>query len=138
MSFGVATLRAVVHTGDKTSGDARSWYMISGDAKYVLIKVNGWFWRLKMCTLGDLRFKTKIGNQSQGILIPFTLLSQVMSTPTYVDSETITQADKAQSSQVLVPLPDEPYVGVRKAQLVDTNIKSDLEEAPQRQRSRIH
>ncbi|GJW45387.1 putative reverse transcriptase domain-containing protein [Tanacetum coccineum] len=33
MSFGVVTLRAVVHAGDKTSGDARSWYMISGDAK---------------------------------------------------------------------------------------------------------
>ncbi|GJZ06258.1 hypothetical protein Tco_0540051 [Tanacetum coccineum] len=33
MSFGVATLRAVVHAGDKTSGDVRSWYMISGDAK---------------------------------------------------------------------------------------------------------
>ncbi|GJR06101.1 putative reverse transcriptase domain-containing protein [Tanacetum coccineum] len=29
----VATPRALVHTGDKTSGDARSWYMISGDAK---------------------------------------------------------------------------------------------------------
>ncbi|GKA68129.1 hypothetical protein Tco_0768046 [Tanacetum coccineum] len=33
MSFGVATLRALVHAGDKTSGDARSWYMINGDAK---------------------------------------------------------------------------------------------------------
>ncbi|GKE47873.1 hypothetical protein Tco_1479131 [Tanacetum coccineum] len=33
MSFGVATLRALVHAGDKTSMDARSWYMISGDAK---------------------------------------------------------------------------------------------------------
>ncbi|GJW27033.1 putative reverse transcriptase domain-containing protein [Tanacetum coccineum] len=29
----VATPRALVHAGDKTSGDARSWYMISGDAK---------------------------------------------------------------------------------------------------------
>ncbi|GKA34158.1 hypothetical protein Tco_0720587, partial [Tanacetum coccineum] len=29
----VATPRAVVHAGDKTSGDARSWYMISRDAK---------------------------------------------------------------------------------------------------------
>nr|GEY17558.1 hypothetical protein [Tanacetum cinerariifolium] len=33
MSFKVETLRAVVHAGEKTSGDARSWYMISGDAK---------------------------------------------------------------------------------------------------------
>ncbi|GJX58937.1 hypothetical protein Tco_0290327 [Tanacetum coccineum] len=31
--LGVATLRAVVYAGDKTSGDARSWNMISGDAK---------------------------------------------------------------------------------------------------------
>ncbi|GJS35066.1 hypothetical protein Tco_0533448 [Tanacetum coccineum] len=29
----VATLRALVHDGDKTSEDARTWYMISGDAK---------------------------------------------------------------------------------------------------------
>ncbi|GJT92181.1 putative reverse transcriptase domain-containing protein [Tanacetum coccineum] len=29
----VETPRALVHAGDKTSGDARSWYMISGDAK---------------------------------------------------------------------------------------------------------
>ncbi|GKD40117.1 reverse transcriptase domain-containing protein, partial [Tanacetum coccineum] len=33
MTFRVATLRAVVHAGNKTSGDARSWYMISWDAK---------------------------------------------------------------------------------------------------------
>ncbi|GJS16020.1 hypothetical protein Tco_0410492 [Tanacetum coccineum] len=31
--LGFATPRAVVHAGDKTSGEARSWYMISGDAK---------------------------------------------------------------------------------------------------------
>ncbi|GJS26101.1 hypothetical protein Tco_0486721 [Tanacetum coccineum] len=31
--LGVATPRALVHADDKTSGDARSWYMISGDAK---------------------------------------------------------------------------------------------------------
>ncbi|GJX98330.1 hypothetical protein Tco_0355349 [Tanacetum coccineum] len=31
--LGVTTPRALVHAGDKTSGDARSWYMISGDAK---------------------------------------------------------------------------------------------------------
>ncbi|GKC70105.1 hypothetical protein Tco_1115988, partial [Tanacetum coccineum] len=29
----VATPRALIHAGDKISGDARSWYMISGDAK---------------------------------------------------------------------------------------------------------
>nr|GEU64390.1 putative reverse transcriptase domain-containing protein [Tanacetum cinerariifolium] len=57
--LGVGNPRAVVHADDKTSGDARSCNMISEDAKCVLIKVNGWFWRLKMCTLGDLGFKTK-------------------------------------------------------------------------------
>ncbi|GJZ03038.1 putative reverse transcriptase domain-containing protein [Tanacetum coccineum] len=55
MTFRVATLKAVVHAGDKTSGDARSWC--------VLIKVNGWFWRFKRCTLGDLRFKTEMAFQ---------------------------------------------------------------------------
>ncbi|GKF09637.1 hypothetical protein Tco_0043861, partial [Tanacetum coccineum] len=33
----------------------------------------------------------------------------VMSTPAYVDSESITHADGAQSSRVPVPLPDDPY-----------------------------
>ncbi|GJS71446.1 hypothetical protein Tco_0704287 [Tanacetum coccineum] len=51
-----------------------------------------------------------------------------MSTPAYVDSETITQDDRAQSSRVHVPLPDDPYVAVRQAQLVDT--ESEPEEAP--------
>ncbi|GJT92183.1 putative reverse transcriptase domain-containing protein [Tanacetum coccineum] len=31
-NLGVVTPRALVHAGDKTSGDVRSWYMISGDA----------------------------------------------------------------------------------------------------------
>ncbi|GKB95174.1 hypothetical protein Tco_0981311 [Tanacetum coccineum] len=51
-----------------------------------------------------------------------------MSTPAYVNLETITLADRAQSSRVPVPLPDDPYVAVRQAQLVDT--ESELEEAP--------
>ncbi|GJS48422.1 hypothetical protein Tco_0598543 [Tanacetum coccineum] len=53
-----------------------------------------------------------------------------MSTLAYVDSETITQADEAQSSRVPVPLLDDPYVAVRQAQLVDTDTESDPEEAP--------
>ncbi|GKD37231.1 hypothetical protein Tco_1257438 [Tanacetum coccineum] len=135
MSFGVATLRAVVHADDKTSGDARSWYMISGDTK-------SW--------VSDL---TKINNQSQVVLlsvrhaalvvlhdalralVDMLLVAMlvedvplVMSTPAYVDLETITQADGAQSSRVPVPLPDDPYVAVRQAQLVET--ESELEEAP--------
>nr|GEZ14520.1 hypothetical protein [Tanacetum cinerariifolium] len=39
-------------------------------------------------------------------------------------------ADGAQSSRVPVPLPDDPYVVVRQAQLVDTKTKSDPEKAP--------
>ncbi|GKD50151.1 hypothetical protein Tco_1279127 [Tanacetum coccineum] len=52
--------------------------------------------------------------------------------PSYVDSKTITQADEAQSSRVSVPLPDDPYVAVRKAQLVDTNISQTQRTLPQR------
>ncbi|GKD54658.1 hypothetical protein Tco_1288045, partial [Tanacetum coccineum] len=37
---------------------------------------------------------------------------------------------KAQSSRVPVPLPDDPYVAVRQAQLVDTDTESDPDEAP--------
>ncbi|GJV06631.1 putative reverse transcriptase domain-containing protein [Tanacetum coccineum] len=58
MSFGAATLRAVVHTGDKTSGDARSWYMISEDAKswvcVLLAKVTEEYWETKMDTFESL------------------------------------------------------------------------------------
>ncbi|GKF69371.1 hypothetical protein Tco_0202428, partial [Tanacetum coccineum] len=43
---------------------------------------------------------------------------------------TITQDDGAQSSRVPVPFLDDPYVAVRQAQLVDTDIESDPEEAP--------
>nr|GEV50158.1 hypothetical protein [Tanacetum cinerariifolium] len=53
-----------------------------------------------------------------------------MSTPAYVDSKTITQADGAQSSRMPVPLPDYPYVAVRQAQLVDTDAESEPEEVP--------
>ncbi|GKC77251.1 hypothetical protein Tco_1128025 [Tanacetum coccineum] len=42
-------------------------------------------------------------------------LPDVMSTLAYVDSETITQADGAQSARLPVPLPDDPYVAVRHA-----------------------
>ncbi|GJW01657.1 hypothetical protein Tco_1556908 [Tanacetum coccineum] len=48
--------------------------------------------------------------------------------PAYVDLETISQADRAQSSRVPVPLPDDPFVAIRQAQLVDT--ESEPEEAP--------
>ncbi|GJS25455.1 hypothetical protein Tco_0454087 [Tanacetum coccineum] len=37
--IGVATLRALVRAGDQTSGDARSGYMISGDAKSWVVRI---------------------------------------------------------------------------------------------------
>ncbi|GJR70818.1 hypothetical protein Tco_0016883 [Tanacetum coccineum] len=53
-----------------------------------------------------------------------------MSTTAYVNSESITQADGAQSSRVPVPLPDDPYVAIRQARLVDTESELEPEEAP--------
>nr|GFC50506.1 hypothetical protein [Tanacetum cinerariifolium] len=53
---------------------------------------------------------------------------EVMSAPAYVDLETITQVDEAQRSRVPVPLPDDPYVAIRQAQLVDTVTESEPEE----------
>ncbi|GKE74052.1 hypothetical protein Tco_1536093 [Tanacetum coccineum] len=56
MSFGVATQRALVHAGDKTSGDARSWYMISRDAKLWFCDFSAYI----HCEVNDrLRFKIK-------------------------------------------------------------------------------
>ncbi|GJY66735.1 hypothetical protein Tco_0468973 [Tanacetum coccineum] len=52
----------------------------------------------------------------------------VMSTPVFVDPESSTQADGAQSSRVPVSLPDDPYIAVRQARLVNT--ESEPEEAP--------
>ncbi|GJR90437.1 hypothetical protein Tco_0214448 [Tanacetum coccineum] len=122
---------------DVTSGDASSWYMISGDAKSwvclliftvilhncplcVLLKLNGWFWRLKMCTLRDLGFKTEHSCVSAA--------DEVMSTSAYVDSETITLADGAQSSRVPVPLPDDPYVAVEELQSLGFRVPLTNEE----------
>ncbi|GJT14694.1 hypothetical protein Tco_0861736, partial [Tanacetum coccineum] len=75
-TFGVATLRAVVHAGNKTSGDARSWYMISGDANsWVCFDKGKWMiWRLKMCTLGDLGSKTEAWYLDDGTIVGDTLV----------------------------------------------------------------
>ncbi|GJX72872.1 hypothetical protein Tco_0311467 [Tanacetum coccineum] len=51
-----------------------------------------------------------------------------MSTLVFVDPEISTQVDRAQSSRVPIPLPDDPYVAVRQARLVDTTLEP--EEAP--------
>ncbi|GJY41963.1 hypothetical protein Tco_0429233 [Tanacetum coccineum] len=48
-----------------------------------------------------------------------------MSTPVFVDLESSTQADGAQSSRVPVPLPEDPYETIRKAYLVGTDTESE-------------
>ncbi|GKB48915.1 hypothetical protein Tco_0899668 [Tanacetum coccineum] len=54
-NLGVATPRALVHAGDKTSGDARSWYMISGDAKsWVVIVLHIFIVILHNCPLFEI------------------------------------------------------------------------------------
>ncbi|GJS74711.1 hypothetical protein Tco_0707552 [Tanacetum coccineum] len=83
-TFRVETLRAVVHAGDKTSGDASAYHAalaVLHDALRALVDM---------------------------LLVAMLIedVSLVMSTPTYVDLETITQADRAQSSQVPVLLSD--------------------------------
>ncbi|GKB97499.1 hypothetical protein Tco_0983636 [Tanacetum coccineum] len=131
----VATPRALVHVNDKTSGDAWSCYMISEDAKsWVVIVLHIFTVILHNCLLFEILA------QQLGLLQTYELTNiivdifeyhfQVMSTPTYVDLETITHADGAQSSCVPVPLLDDPYVAVRHAQLVDTDTESEPEEAP--------
>ncbi|GJV30283.1 hypothetical protein Tco_1386731 [Tanacetum coccineum] len=53
--LGVVTPRALVHAGDKTSGDARSWYMISGDAKsWVVIVLHIFTVILHNCPLFEI------------------------------------------------------------------------------------
>ncbi|GJX12331.1 hypothetical protein Tco_0204089 [Tanacetum coccineum] len=51
--------------------------------------------------------------------------SQRMSTPVFVDPESSTQADGAQSSRVPVSLPADPYEAIRQAYLDGTNTKDD-------------
>nr|GEZ54860.1 hypothetical protein [Tanacetum cinerariifolium] len=48
-----------------------------------------------------------------------------MSTPVFVDPESSTQADGAQSSRVPVPLPEDPYEAIRQAYLVGMDIESE-------------
>ncbi|GJZ04728.1 hypothetical protein Tco_0538003 [Tanacetum coccineum] len=49
----------------------------------------------------------------------------MMSTLVFVDPESSTQADGAQSSRVPVPLPEDPYGAIRQAYLVRTDTESE-------------
>ncbi|GJY05455.1 hypothetical protein Tco_0371395 [Tanacetum coccineum] len=53
-----------------------------------------------------------------------------MSTPVIVDPESSTQDDRAQSSRVLVPLPEDPYEPIRQAYLDRTDTESEPFEDP--------
>ncbi|GKF15359.1 hypothetical protein Tco_0056821, partial [Tanacetum coccineum] len=53
-----------------------------------------------------------------------------MSTPVFVDPKSSTQADGAQSSQVPVPLPEDPYEAIRQAYLDGTETESEPFEYP--------
>ncbi|GJY20680.1 hypothetical protein Tco_0393246 [Tanacetum coccineum] len=53
-----------------------------------------------------------------------------MSTPVFVDPKIPIQADKAQSSRVPVPLPEDPYEAIRQAYLDGTHTKSEPFEEP--------
>nr|GFB53599.1 hypothetical protein [Tanacetum cinerariifolium] len=53
-----------------------------------------------------------------------------MSTPMFVDPESSTQADRAQSSRVPVPLPKDPYEAIRHAYLDGTNTEFEPFEYP--------
>ncbi|GJW81139.1 acidic mammalian chitinase-like protein [Tanacetum coccineum] len=91
-------------------------------ARYAMLcDLSVWFFTLNIAPAVDM-----VG---YGMCLELCFI-MVMSTPAYVDSKTITPADKAQSSRVLVPLPDDPYIAVRQARLVDTYTELDLEEAP--------
>ncbi|GJW59100.1 hypothetical protein Tco_0105831 [Tanacetum coccineum] len=48
-----------------------------------------------------------------------------MSTPVFVDQESSTQTDGAQSSRVPVPLPEDPYEAIRQAYLDGTDTESE-------------
>ncbi|GKC78938.1 hypothetical protein Tco_1129712 [Tanacetum coccineum] len=48
-----------------------------------------------------------------------------MSTPVFVDPESSTQVERAQSSRVPVPLPKDPYEAIRQAYLDGTNTESE-------------
>ncbi|GKB03767.1 hypothetical protein Tco_0831910 [Tanacetum coccineum] len=53
-----------------------------------------------------------------------------MSTPVFVDPEISTQADRAQSSRVPVPLPKDPYEAIRQAYFDGTDTESEPFENP--------
>ncbi|GKE42653.1 hypothetical protein Tco_1469937 [Tanacetum coccineum] len=54
----------------------------------------------------------------------------MMYTPLFVNPESSTQADRAQSSRVPAPFPEDPYEAIRQACLVDTDAEFEPSEDP--------
>ncbi|GKD06049.1 hypothetical protein Tco_1181023, partial [Tanacetum coccineum] len=64
------------------------------------------------------------------LIADWGVLNQRMSTPLFVDPESFTQADGAQSSRVPVPLLEDPYEAIRQAYLDGTDTESEPFEDP--------
>ncbi|GKA20313.1 hypothetical protein Tco_0700302 [Tanacetum coccineum] len=122
----VAAPRALVYVGLVTRGDARSSHMISSDAKsWVCLHIFTII--LHNCptveNIGTATgFKVKPMSSPTLLLTFSSIIFRSCLPSSYVDSETIAQADGAQSSRVPVPLPDDPYVVVRHAYEMDSII----------------
>ncbi|GJS79783.1 hypothetical protein Tco_0729664 [Tanacetum coccineum] len=63
----------------------------------------------------------------KGYLVQLLSSFEVISTLAHIDPETISQTDRARSSRVPIPLPDDPYMAVRRAYLATI---TDLESEP--------
>ncbi|GJV20690.1 hypothetical protein Tco_1369710 [Tanacetum coccineum] len=134
-NLGVATPRALVHAGDKTSGDARSWYMISEDAKsWVCFDKDGMILYLVQCEslcripvfsplTGCDRLVIRAKNTCECLDLECYWLSDVCHAALVV----LHDALRALVDMWLVAM---LIKDVSLAQLVDTDTESELEEAP--------
>ncbi|GJX37525.1 hypothetical protein Tco_0250828 [Tanacetum coccineum] len=88
-------------------------------------KVCDWYWKRKDVTQGDWV-------EMDVVLTYVKILTckVLMSTLVFVDPESSTQADGAQSSRVPVPLPEDPYEAIRQAYLDGTDTESEPFEDP--------
>nr|GFA62711.1 hypothetical protein [Tanacetum cinerariifolium] len=91
---------------------------------------------LILCGLIVLACIEALGAGDLGVMTPRALVYAGVMTSTrmlchaHFDSDIISQTVGAQSSRVSTPLPDDPYVAVRHAHLVDTDTESEPKEAP--------
>ncbi|GJW96010.1 hypothetical protein Tco_0177818 [Tanacetum coccineum] len=117
------------------------WLLISGDAKMCQIKGMCLVLEEKRCNPRRLVYDlvscamNDIVTSSHLVFPPLTgcdrLVSEPrMSTPVFVDPESSTQVDGAQSSRVPVPLPEVPYEAIRQTYLDGTDTESEPFEDP--------